>query len=529
MVYLDIYDSIFEYLKKMGIVDDVFLNAEAVLSHLLKNVKNNEMYNDLVAEFSLFNYEHNNQLLIDFLYENLYPNLDKNNKKEFNLIKESKRFNLKFEKKEIFNKLDTKQKQLYDFYFQDLDNNKTKIILSSTALDELKHNLNTRLIKHPEYENRHLIIGGIYDKKTFEAVSSLSSLKSIGNRFKEIEDYKDYILEFSKIHTLEEIDKYDDKRSAFLEQDKKIMKINRIFFEKFNKGFDDFLKDFLNLSNDKTRFIEMVDYYLSIADDLRETILDTDYHFSLKLLVETSLIKGFSAFIKNNKQEFNQCLIKIKNEAKKEFENSIKANTFFSREEIMKNNKRFLNEKIAPLKLNNFNQFIKKLNTYSAKDIELFFTDIINYLEPSMNKIVTEDIGFFITSLKLLFKNSENISYKNEVLNDQKNIKYNPDIFYEYIGVDDGVYDLFVFMSIVDYILNKDIKGAYELVKEKNIEKTKSFDMMFLLGKILSFYDDKNYKPYFNHVKKIDKQRYKDELKAFLDQKEENNLWGDSK
>ncbi len=40
MVYLDVYDSIFEYLEEIELVDDVFLNAKSVLNHLLEHIKN---------------------------------------------------------------------------------------------------------------------------------------------------------------------------------------------------------------------------------------------------------------------------------------------------------------------------------------------------------------------------------------------------------------------------------------------------------------------------------------------------------
>ncbi len=176
MVYLNVYDTIFEYLEEIGIVNDVFEHAEEILEPVLDSMKINELRNDLIIEFSIFTYSYKNKLLIEFLSKNLYPKLNEEEKKEFDLIRESKRFNLKFDKKDKTGKLDTHGKELYDVYFTDIDKNETKLVSSSTALDELKFDLNARLIKSPRDNSKYMIIGGIFDKKTFEALSMLASL-----------------------------------------------------------------------------------------------------------------------------------------------------------------------------------------------------------------------------------------------------------------------------------------------------------------------------------------------------------------
>lgn len=523
MVYLDVYNSIFEYLEEIGIVDDVFEHAEEVMSHLLGRIKSNEMRNDMVAEFALFNYTHNGKMLIDFLSESLYPSLEENEKKEFDLISESERFNLKFNKKEKINELDTKGKELYDFNFHDLDNNETKVILSSTALDELNHNLNARLIKNPNHEGKHSIIGGIFDKKTFEAVSSLSVLKLTEKGFDEMESNVNHLMEFSKEHTLEEISNYKNEKSGFLEQDRKIMRINRHFFEKFKIGFDGFLKDFFEVSN-TDEFIEMGEYYLSIADELKETIMETNYAFLLSLLAEKSLIRGFSAFIKKDKTAIAQCLAELKERGKKEFENDLKNNISLSRENIIKNNKKFLNEKVAPLKPEGFDIFIKKINNYSPEHIKEFLSDVVGYLENLPRHNDGFAIAFFTAMTKDLLEKADDIPYLNEAMDKQKEYEYIHEEFYDYIDADDEVYDLFVFLSAASLISNREIKRAYGLIKENKIAKTKSFDMMFLIGKIFSFFDDKRYKIYFNQAKNINKKRYEGELNIFLEEKEQDKL-----
>jgi len=522
MVYLDVYNSIFEYLEELEIVEDVLKYTEEILGPSMKNIHSNEVRNDLIVEFALYNYMYQDNLLINFLLENLYPKLDEEEKEEFELINESERFNLKFSKKEKINKLDTRGKELYDFYFEDIDNNKTKVIVSSTALDELKNNINARLIGNINYEGKYSIIGGIYDKKTFESIESLSSIKFMKERFDETKSNVKHILKFSKEHTLEEINNYKNEKSNFIKQDKKIMKINNLFFEKFNIGFDDFLNNFFELSNSNKTFIEMAEHYLSIERELNNVLFKTNYMFLPKFLFEKELIKGFASFIKKDSKILEQSILELKKKGKKEFENAQKTEISLSRENIIKNNKRFLSDKIAPLKPKGYDAFIKKINNYSSHQIKEFLIDVINYLDDLSKNSYNFEIVFFSAMIKDLLDKADEIPYLNEIK--KKRYVYIPEEFYEYIGVNNEVYNLLVFLSAAYFTDKQNPKKAYELIIRNKTIKTKSFDMMFFAGKIFSFFDDKRYKDYFNQAKKIDKERYKNELNMFLKEKEGNKL-----
>ncbi len=524
MVYLEVYNSIFKYLEEIEIVDDVFEYAKELMNPLFDKIKSNELLNDMVAEFAIFNYMHDGQLLIDFLSKNLCHNLNENEKKEFDLIQKSKRSNLIFNKKEKLNKLDAKGKELYNFYFEDIDHNKTKAIVSSTAIDELKGILNARLIENPLHKGKFSIIGGIFDKKTFEVISSLSALRLTEKKLEKMESHVGHILEFSKEHNLEEIGNYKNEKSNFLEQDKQIMRINRLFFEKFNMGFDDFLKNFLELPNNSEKFIEMVEYYLSIADELKETILDTNYIFPFSLLLEKSLIKGFAGFIKKDKITMKQCMVELKERGEAEFKDNLKNEISLSREGIIKNNKKFLKKEVALLNPDGFNSFIKKLDNYSPAQIREFLSDIVDYTENLYEDTDEIGISFFTAMSKSLYEKAEEIPYLNDVVEKQKNYKYTPEEFYNYIDADDEVYNLFLFLSVAAHIINEEIKEAYLLLKEHEIAKTKSFDMMFLSGKILSFLMIRSIKNIFNEAKKIDKEKYKKELKKFIIEKNQRLL-----
>ena len=524
MVYLDVYNSIFQYLEDIGAVDEVFKYSEELIGHLFGSIKSNEMMNDVVVEIALFNYIHENTLLIDFLYENLYPNLNKNDKKEFDIIRESKRLNLKFNKKEKINQLDTKGLDLYDFHFHDMDSNKPVIVVSSTALDELGYNINARLIKNPNHEGKFSIIGGIFERNVAETIQELSALSMMKKSIDETKSHINDIFSFSKGHRIEEIKKYKNEKSHFLDQDKKIMEINRNFFEKFNIGFDDFLNDFLALSNNQEKFIMMAEYYLTIADEIKETILDTDYSFPFGLLLEKSLIKGFAAFIKKDKKVIEHCISELNEQGKKEFENNIKGEIALSRENIIKNNKKFLREEVAKLKPKRFDSFIQRVDAYSPEQIKNFLSDIVNYLEENLHDTENTEIDIFTAITKNMLKKADEIPYMEAVQEQQKNYGYIPAEFYDYLNVDDAVYDMMVFLSAASFLISKNHNAAYELLKESMIEKTESFDMMFLTGKIFSFFDNKKHKRYFNEAKRIDKKRYKIELKDFLDEKERKIL-----
>jgi len=519
MVYLDVYNSIFEYLEEIGIVDDVFEHTEEIISPLLDKIESNEMMNDLAAELALFNYIHNGKLLINFLHENLYPNLNEDEKNEFDLIRESGRFNLKFDKKEKINEFDTKGKELYYFYFHELDNNKSKVIVSSTALDALKFNLNARLVKNPNHKGKFSIIGGIFEREVAELIPELFTINLLKDKLDERKSHIDSIFDFSKKHSLDEIKNYKNKRSAFLKQDKEIMKMNRIFFEKFNMGVDDFLTNFLELTNNTEKFAEMAEYYLSIAEDLNETILDTNYILQLDLLSEKSLIKGFAAFIAKDKGNVMQSLAELTERSKNEFENDIKNEVSLSRENIINHSKKFLKENVFPLKAEGSDLFLKKVDSYTPDQIEKFLSDMVHYLENLSEDTGGFEIPLFTTMAKDMLERANEIPYLKDVQEEQKDYEYVPEEFYTYLDVGDSIYDLLVFLSVVSLVGNQKINRAYELLKENKIAKTESFDMMFLIGKIFSFFDNQEYKGYFNQAKKIDKERYNNELETFLEEK----------
>lgn len=524
MVYLDVYNSIFEYLEKIGIVDDVFEYSEEIIGPLLGKIHGNDMRNDLIAEFALYHYEHKDQPLIEFLSENLYPKLDGDEKEEFDLIMESERLNLKFKRKEKLNELDTKRKELYNFYFEDMSNGKTKIIVSSTPLDELGYNLNARLINNPNHKGKYSIIGGIYDKKTFESIEGLSLVGIMQENIEKIKSHVAHILKFSKEHNLEEISKYKNEKSSFLEQDRKIMKINRLFFEKFDMGFDDFLNGFFELSNNG-KFVEMAEYYLSIDEELKNVIFGTNYLFLPKFLFEKELIKGFVSFIKKDSKLLEQSILELEKRGKKEFGNILKTEISLSREEIIKNNKKFLSDKVAPLRPKGYDAFIKNISNYSPDQIKEFLRDVVNYLEDLPEDSDNSELAFFLPMTEGLLDKAEDIPYLDEIKGKQKEYRYIPEEFYEYIDADDEVHDLFVFLSAAYFADKQDPKKAYGLIIKNKIIKTKSFDMIFFVGKIFSFFDNKKYKSYFNQAKKINKERYKKELETFLNEKEQKKLY----
>jgi len=526
MVYLDVYNTIFEYLEETELIDNIIEYSEDILERILPESSSDEFNNEFLLEYALFNYRHENKMLIDFLSETLYPRLSTDNKKEFDSIKNSERFNLKFKKKISLNQKDTKGKELYDFYFEDIENNQTKIITSSTVLDKFTKDINARLINNPLYEGKYSAIGGISDVKTYKAVSQISSIKAATKRIEESKSTVNAILKFSKEHSLQEIEEYANKQSSFIEQDKKIMQINRQFFEKFSIGFDEFLGDFFELSNSQEKFIEMAEHYLSIEKDLDDTLMDTNYILDIQFL-SADAIKSFLLVIKKDFQQLDKWITVLQNKGKEEFEIETENEINLSRENIIKNQKKYLKEEIASLNIEGFEEFFERIDKYSPENIKEFLEDIVDFLGDYIkeNKNNHDDeIVFFTNFAESLIEGVDEIPYLKDVLEEQKDYEYKPEEFYDDLAENDEEHSLFIFLLAVNFIQKGQYDMTYNLVKENAPIKTDSFIQMFLFGKILSFLDDDEYKAYFGKAKSIDKIRYKIELEKFLAEKDDKKL-----
>jgi len=518
MVYLDVYDRMLEYLEKTGVVDDVFDYCEDVLKPVLQKVDTKGFHDEMILEFALFNYRHENRVLIAFLGENMYNTLSGDERKEFDLVLNSERRNLKFEKKQRTNELDN-GKELYDFYYTDAESNETKIVRSSSSLENNGPIINARLIESPLYGGRYSLTGGIFDAETFKWIQTAFYLRMAMKGQDKAEAMIGHLLKFSREHSLEDIKRYENKESGFIRQDRKIMEINRMFFEKFGCGFDDFLGDFYALSNRQDRFIEMAEYYLAIEDELFNTIMDTNYFLGLSLFPEGKAIKGFIAFLKNDAHQMEDSIRELQNEGKKEFEARRANEIALARENVLENQKKFLRKRIAPLHLDGFDSLMERLDAYAPDRSREFLGDIVGYLDKHWQEL-DSDTSVSLSLLKGLLHDADKMPYLKEILERQRENGYDSGRFYDYIGTDDSVYSLHVFLSAAYLFQKKDFHKAYRLIKEKAPEKTDSFAQLFFLGKVLSLFEDNGYKPYFSLAKKIDKARYAVELRKFLEEKQ---------
>ncbi len=526
MVYLDIYDSIFKHLEKIDIVDTVFEYSEKILQPLLKKAKSQPefLYNEFILEFALFNFMHKNKLLIDFLSEGFYDSLNKNEKQQFQLVRQSKRHKLKFRKKIKIGQLDTKGRELHDFYFDDISRGKAVIVVSSASLDNLAPIINARLIENPEHKGKYAIIGGIVDAESYEVLSSLASIEVFMESSKQAATMLKDILNFGKNHTLQEIEKYNNDASSFVNQDKKIMRLNRDFFEKFGIGFDEFLQNFSELSNSPALFIEMAQHYLSIAKELADAIYNTNYIFEIELLHQTTLIKAYTAIIKQDETELEESMLELQREGKKQFKNLRKNHVALTRENIIKNQKEFLIEKIAPLGLDDFNSFFKKIGSYSPSQIGNFLREMLSYFEMH-EEALQQSFGADITIayailLQNMIERENEIPYLQEALETQINEVYDSERFYDYIDLGKRELSILIFVLAVYFAQKNNMHKAYQLFKQHKPEKTKSFHEMFFTGKVLSYFEDAAYKPYFKASKEINRSRYITELEKFLKEKE---------
>lgn len=521
MVLLDVMDTIIEYLNEIEIIEDVFLFSDEIIGFAIKNNINDETYTDLISEFTLFNYKYNNKLLIDYLEENLYTKLNEYEKKEFELIKNSERYNLKFIRKEKLNEYDTKKLKLYDYYYKDLENNETKIIKSSTKLENLNKKINVRLIKHPKDNNKFLIIGGIWDGDIYKDIEKMITLKKVIIKNKEIGNYYHYILEYSKNHTLEEIENYNNEKSNFLEQDIKIMKINKKIFEKFGLSINELFKDIFKKSNNKEKLIEELKFFLSIYDEFIETIYNTNYNIDTFWGVEKEYIEIFIAFLEKDEKSFKKLLKKIKENAYETFNDYKKLIKISSRAEIIKNNKNYLNKTIKPLKLKGYDVLINKIEKYNENEIKFFLKEIIDFFKPIKKQIDIEYFDLFYKKNVYDYHHHDELPYDKEIKNNLNMLIFDKEKFYVYMEYDEEIRNFCIFLIIVDKIIDNNLEEAYTFILEERITHNDSYEIMFLLGKVLSFYENKEYRYYFNHAKKIDKERYKKDIEIFIKEKEQ--------
>jgi len=265
----------------------------------------------------------------------------------------------------------------------------------------------------------------------------------------------------------------------------------------------------------------MTEYYLSILKELKDLIINTNYIVGFSLWHENYLINGFLAFLKKDSNALEESIINMQKEEKKEFENSMKNEIAFTREKIMEHEKEFLMKNIAPIRLNDFDSFMEKLNGFTPKNISEFLEEVIKYLRINMKKINVPDIDIVFGFTEVFAKDINDSPYLIDVENRQKNIKYHPEIFYEYMSADDKVISLTIFLLVVHHAYKNELDKAYSILKQNKIDKTESFNQMFMIGKIFTFFGNDAYKSYFKKAKEIDKVRYKSELETFLKQNQQ--------
>lgn len=174
MVFIDIYEPIWKFLEKEGLLDEAIALAEDVCGKkIISKYNGTELLPDIVLENALFGLEYKGNLLIDYVEKNLFDSLNEEDKKEFSLLKASRRENLSFVRKEKLGRKDTHGKALYKFYYK----NKTgeiKEVMSSAALDMLGKELNMRIINVPE-EKAYAVIGIILNAEVLEMLGLMKS------------------------------------------------------------------------------------------------------------------------------------------------------------------------------------------------------------------------------------------------------------------------------------------------------------------------------------------------------------------
>lgn len=186
MVFLGVYNKFGLFLYKNGMLQDICNQFTGLFgSEMLEGYSGTDLLPDILMEYGLFNYFHNGELLINYLKTKIYHKLPKDEKEEFDMLLNSARYMLDYIKKERMNRLDTKGKPLYEYYFNAEGDKSIKIIVSSTKLEKIGKKLNMRLIRRPEYGGeKYAVVGLIFSENSFRVMPALGGLpgvKGLGN------------------------------------------------------------------------------------------------------------------------------------------------------------------------------------------------------------------------------------------------------------------------------------------------------------------------------------------------------------
>ncbi|MFH1432893.1 MAG: hypothetical protein ABIG84_06785 [archaeon] len=536
MVFLDVYDKIWNFLEEEGILNDIISEFEEYIGK--KNLaqfrkhEGSEKYADVILEYGLFNYTHKKKLLIDYVSECHRNSLDESEKRQLFALSESQRETFTFLKKITRNEKDTNGKMLSDFYFKDTSTGKINIVTSSAELDKLTPELNMRLIRSPFHEiDRYNIIGLIHSPEQAECLASAAKMKTIIKNIDHSRERKDILFRLSTQLSFEEIDSFEDKSSRFKEQDRIIMRLNKQFHERFKMNLDDFMNNAYELSNEKSKFREMYRYYESISGQLHQTVYNTSYIMGMKFFSYNATFKAFFGFIMEDPELLEKGIIALKEEAKEEFELEQQRLLSLTRERIINHQRNQIKkiiddlgaskEKSAKHKKERYKSILRKINKLKADDIDMFLNEFIEFLSREKMLLVGIEDGDHIDMrldfMMMLKSKSDEIPYLEDAEKELKKARFEDDGFYNYYsGLSDEMYDLIKILYAAHLFSEKEYRRAYDLIKGLNIETNQSFSEMFFVGKVFSLFENKAYKTYFHHAKKIDKQRYKTNLEKFL-------------
>jgi len=219
-------------------------------------------------------------------------------------------------------------------------------------------------MRHPLYEGSFLIIGLVYGEKGRGAIESLEEYATMRKNYGRLSSRKDELFSLSKTLTLDEIESYEEKNSPFPEQDRKIMKANKLFYGKFSMNLDEFANNGFALSNDKAAFAAMAQFYLSDIKEFTNALFDTDYALNMKLFGYPPFLKSFLGFITEDTAMLEEGIHELRAESKKAFEEDKLNAMNMSREQIILNQKKAVETTLIGMqheirsyedKINNFN------------------------------------------------------------------------------------------------------------------------------------------------------------------------------
>ncbi len=505
-------ENIQRYLEVSGLVFHIKEELEFLYDSLFKKI---DFVITVVMELGLFHVSYEDKVIIDIVKDNLIPTLSKNLQDEFEFIYNSKRVDVIVLNKKKQLELESGEQ----FYLYQLEDSKTgeKYNLK-TIVSNLDNGQTSSIRLIPDLGNKQYFkpFGLILPTETFNSIIMALSIKKMITP-------NENIFKISKDLTLDDVDSYNSINPENTEFDRRIIELNLIFFQNTGYYIDEFLKNILEISNDIDKFEIASNEYFKINEEFEELIFKTNYLIEKSFFNNIPLLKLYYGIITKKSGDYLDNCFKILIADAKRYHKDIKNMAdAFTQKNISEKIFGFIQKFKEKVQESEIKEECDK-HLIECKKLKESFNKLCeihkNFLEKhniKINSILGEYGSMYLFLLKDILDKPEEIPY--DITEDSKNEENDTiEMILEYLP--EELHSIFWFFLAFSSASIKEFDKSYKIINSNLIEKNNSYEIMFFCGQILSLNEDKNYKSYFKIAKKINKEKYTEDLKKFLESK----------